>query len=1300
MSRRDGRESTTKPSHQVLRTAFEARVHTLRPTAPAQPCYHPPSRRFRSLHSPPLVRRTEADEDADKGDDRQPKCLTRVQQAGREIFHSVLPGEAKPYQCSPYLPALFSPVQAPPHRRAPQGDRVYPALCPIYVNLVKPAFADAAPSHFGAGYSPLLQDPRGFGHLWVHRPRMPIAIPFTISCTMPSWIPNLSLPHPIGSQHVHRHPRSSSPRLDSDRWIPHISLAISLSFRKGQDPFFGDTSLCSASVTMWRSASITNLIFAGFPTCEIDPTRNPLLTPSQAYSIAGGIFLLVSGQYFYFFPECCGPHHAFPVKQILHLDQSGQVPMAIRVSSFGHSSDYHDRPDPKQSEEAVAASESKSASMPGGFCATGFSNINMLLIIGLLVDIVCQIYMFFLAWRLSKRLEHYSQMQGPVYGALDVTSNLSLPPSPTHPHTHPSSLTSSSIASGVQTLTAPPTVQLISPTPRTLIFPTSHNLTLSSSSPYSSPSASPFEGAGYDASGFEYHHHQHHHEGGFDHAFGGEQKHGGAFNDSFVPNDNNGFDYATNGFESGHYATFNTSHSSFHAYDASKASSTASLSLTIPEVPTVFPSYGGGQAQSPGGEQGSDSASLRSASPAGSVHSQDRHKRRKSTSSARDKSAERRPKKGDADYVKRPENAFILFRRAACEERSLRSPPSPPSLPSLVSFTNERTTRTDARPPSPPSPVLALISSLALSLFLLFLSFTSPFLLDSLRSSPIPRQAQEAQAALAGGAPAKKQRQADLSKMISEKWRNLSGEEKAVWEEKAKEAKAEHLRNHPDYVYRPERKSKRSTSSSTTSPSSSTSTSQPARKPSLSRRRASEDSNSGVEQHLSVFVPMNPSTSSSFSSASLSSTSPLSSLTSPSPSSNETGGTGPHRHRSGRSSSAPRPYHRIDVPRVSHGEFNLGGGRQGSEPTSPSLVPLINEHSRMGAGGWDYVPPSGAGRDGYPSMSMVQSLFTHNTNTTQHARKSSAPSPLQQIALQHQSTTTTTTSSVSSSVPSPLSLISPPSSSSVHSTSAQDINGGSDSGSSSESGSPFTPSSVPSHAFMMPSYETLLEPPRESTYDGCDSSSSSLPHSSSSLHHHHHHSASLPSSHLHGHADFSSSIGMGMGLGGGLGGGGSLDNMGMGMGMDMEGMLMTGTGVSGGGAHQDAYGTEGPFGGWDWPVGEGTLDNNWDVNSIPLASLSPSSLSPNVNPMDGMTTQANGMDGMSGGPGGVTSPTQALAAQFGSLGMGSQGKGIGAFEENVYEGMGALGGGMEYGSDPTLIGVNGYDDILAGGAFA
>lgn len=107
------------------------------------------------------------------------------------------------------------------------------------------------------------------------------------------------------------------------------------------------------------------------------------------------------------------------------------------------------------------------------------------------------------------------------------------------------------------------------------------------------------------------------------------------------------------------------------------------------------------------------------------------HKRRRSTASD---IGERRPKKGDEDYVKRPENAFILFRRKCCEDR---------------------------------------------------------------------------QQALEEGedvsAPVKKQRQADLSKMISHQWKSLSPEEKQKWEELAKEKKKEHEALYPNYVYRPQR---------------------------------------------------------------------------------------------------------------------------------------------------------------------------------------------------------------------------------------------------------------------------------------------------------------------------------------------------------------------------------------------------------------------------------------------------------------------------------------------------------------
>ncbi|KAG8217020.1 hypothetical protein J3R82DRAFT_7336 [Butyriboletus roseoflavus] len=95
---------------------------------------------------------------------------------------------------------------------------------------------------------------------------------------------------------------------------------------------------------------------------------------------------------------------------------------------------------------------------------------------------------------------------------------------------------------------------------------------------------------------------------------------------------------------------------------------------------------------------------------------------------------DRRPRKGDEDYIKRPENAFILFRRKCCEDR---------------------------------------------------------------------QAAQEDAAALDG--PAKKQRQADLSKTISQQWKALSPEERLYWEELAKEKKKEHEQMYPNYVYRPQR---------------------------------------------------------------------------------------------------------------------------------------------------------------------------------------------------------------------------------------------------------------------------------------------------------------------------------------------------------------------------------------------------------------------------------------------------------------------------------------------------------------
>jgi hypothetical protein len=101
--------------------------------------------------------------------------------------------------------------------------------------------------------------------------------------------------------------------------------------------------------------------------------------------------------------------------------------------------------------------------------------------------------------------------------------------------------------------------------------------------------------------------------------------------------------------------------------------------------------------------------------------------------------SERRPKKGDEDYIKRPENAFILFRRKCCEDRNL-----------------------------------------ALG-------------------------AGDAGEGDGSAPPTKKQRQADLSKTISQQWKSLSAEERQYWEDLAKEKKKEHETLYPNYVSRPQR---------------------------------------------------------------------------------------------------------------------------------------------------------------------------------------------------------------------------------------------------------------------------------------------------------------------------------------------------------------------------------------------------------------------------------------------------------------------------------------------------------------
>ncbi|KAI0028586.1 hypothetical protein K488DRAFT_13678, partial [Vararia minispora EC-137] len=54
--------------------------------------------------------------------------------------------------------------------------------------------------------------------------------------------------------------------------------------------------------------------------------------------------------------------------------------------------------------------------LPSGFCSSGYSSLRWAFIFSLVIDLIFQIYAFFLNWRFVKRLEHYNQMKGPFYG--------------------------------------------------------------------------------------------------------------------------------------------------------------------------------------------------------------------------------------------------------------------------------------------------------------------------------------------------------------------------------------------------------------------------------------------------------------------------------------------------------------------------------------------------------------------------------------------------------------------------------------------------------------------------------------------------------------------------------------------------------------------------------------------------------------------------------------------------------------------------------------------------------------------
>jgi len=163
-----------------------------------------------------------------------------------------------------------------------------------------------------------------------------------------------------------------------------------------------------------------------------------------AYSLAGGIFLFHWGQYIYFvYPEwqiygaigvfvgctaliniialstrsytwinvckflwpvnlvVCGIRAVFMIVEL----QRGKDNIAWECANGG-----------QLWTASVTAGYDNGAAFPSSFCTSGFSSLYTALVISLLVDIGCQIYMLFLNWRFHTKQKHYCSMRGPSDG--------------------------------------------------------------------------------------------------------------------------------------------------------------------------------------------------------------------------------------------------------------------------------------------------------------------------------------------------------------------------------------------------------------------------------------------------------------------------------------------------------------------------------------------------------------------------------------------------------------------------------------------------------------------------------------------------------------------------------------------------------------------------------------------------------------------------------------------------------------------------------------------------------------------
>jgi len=158
------------------------------------------------------------------------------------------------------------------------------------------------------------------------------------------------------------------------------------------------------------------------------------------YSLAGSLFLLIRGQYFFFFyPEWYiygGVGMGVAVLALVNiLALSNRSYLWIRVCKFlwtfviiisavrailmivqlqrGKDNIIWECNNGGQIWSSNAA-YAANTSFPVGFCSAGLSSLNTAFIISLLADLGFQMYMFFLTWRYQRRLERYEPVKSPA----------------------------------------------------------------------------------------------------------------------------------------------------------------------------------------------------------------------------------------------------------------------------------------------------------------------------------------------------------------------------------------------------------------------------------------------------------------------------------------------------------------------------------------------------------------------------------------------------------------------------------------------------------------------------------------------------------------------------------------------------------------------------------------------------------------------------------------------------------------------------------------------------------------------